>query len=323
MRDVATGKLQVFRPGNDCECFDPGKTPKYYTVTFKDIVECIWEGGPWPSNANRAEVLQQSDVLPCVWQKVIDGWTIYLRLKGGGCWWLDIGWEDDDYSPSHHSAYYRTNSDCVKTGIFANALTSCGANIADCGGGHLRAMGINGTAKIEPGSLKVVEAWSTQRLPTSDISVQWDRSAGNDNFALVDDPVGSHDVDTTYTQTATGGNKDLFGFTSFGVPAGGTVVNVKVIGYFKRIDAGGAEIIRTLVKVNDVVYNGTPWQLVTGAYFEVSHTWSVNPATSLAWTVADANGVGVSPLQAFGYEALGFQKTIRCTQIYVEVNYNY
>lgn len=137
--------------GDDCDCFDAGKTPKYYTVTFKDIIECTECGiGPWPSDANRTEVLTQDIGLPCVWKKSIGGWDIYLRLKGT-CWLLDIAWDDYELSPSHIAAFYCTNTDCVSAGLFNNVLDTCCADVEDCGGGHMRAIGKDGTARIEPG----------------------------------------------------------------------------------------------------------------------------------------------------------------------------
>ena len=106
--------------------------------------------GPWPSNANRTEVLTQDSVLPCVWKKSIDGWDIYLRLKGT-CWWLSIGWNDGGLSPPFQAAFYCTNVDCVSAGLFENVLDTCCANVGDCGGGNMRALGRNGTARIKPG----------------------------------------------------------------------------------------------------------------------------------------------------------------------------
>lgn len=161
------------------------------------------------------------------------------------------------------------------------------------------------------------------RLPTGDTVFQWSRSVGADNYALVDDPYSIPDDDTTYTYTDTQTNKDLFGFTALAVPTGSIITNVQVVGRFKRIDAGGDFIIRELLKVNGVTYEGSLQQLVVGAYFDKTYTWVVNPNTGLPWTLEDVNGIGSNPLQTFGYECIGFNKTVRCTQVYVKVNYVY
>lgn len=160
-----------------------------------------------------------------------------------------------------------------------------------------------------------------RRIPIVDSSVQWNRSAGADNFALVDDPISSPDDDATYTYTLTQTNKDYFGFATFAIPTNSVVTNIKVTGRFKRIDAGGDYLIRELVKVNGVTYEGAMQQLLVGDYFDRSETWTTNPNTGQPWTVDDVNGVGSNPLQTFGYECIGFNKTVRCTQVYIEVNY--
>jgi len=46
----------------------------------------------------------------------------------------------------------------------------------------------------------------------------------------------------------------------------------------------------------------------------------VNPNTGQAWTVDDINGIGSNPLQTFGLEYISVQD-VRCTQIYVEVDF--
>ena len=162
-----------------------------------------------------------------------------------------------------------------------------------------------------------------QRLPTSDDTFQWSRSSGVNNYALVDDSYSLPDDDTTYTYTNTQTNKDLFGFTALAVPTGSIITNVQVVGRFKRIDTGGDFIIRELLKVNGVTYEGSLQQLVVGTYFDKTYTWTVNPNTGLPWTLEDVNGIGSNPLQTFGYECIGYNKTVRCTQIYVKVNYVY
>lgn len=152
MRDAATSKLMVERQmeyGDDCGCFDAGKTPKYYTVTFQDIFDCgpLEEEG-WPSDANRTEVLTQDNVLPCVWKKTVGGWSIYLRLIGT-CWWLSIGFNEPIYG--FVAAFYCTNDDCVTEGVFNNVLVACHGQYNDCGGGTMWSIGKDGTATLTPG----------------------------------------------------------------------------------------------------------------------------------------------------------------------------
>ncbi len=159
-----------------------------------------------------------------------------------------------------------------------------------------------------------------QRLPYSDSAVQWSRTEVT-NFDCVNDPVSTPDDDATYTATTTQAYKDYFNFASFNLPVGSIITNVKVTGRFRRMTAGGAEQFWLLMKVNGVSYHGPGEYLFIGAYFTRSWTHTVNPNTGQPWTIDDANGIGSNPLQTFGYEFIGFGTSIRCTQVYIEVNF--
>lgn len=161
-----------------------------------------------------------------------------------------------------------------------------------------------------------------QRLPTGDDSVQWDRSTGIDNYALVDDPVGTPDEHDTYTYMDSAiVRRDYFSFTAFSIPVGSTINSVKVKNRTMRIAADSANQ-RLMLKVNGTAYEGdefSPAQTVWTDYF---HTWTTNPDTESAWTVADVNGTGDNPLQTFGYKhELESYTQVRCTQVYLEVDY--
>jgi len=157
-----------------------------------------------------------------------------------------------------------------------------------------------------------------QRLPIGDSSIQWSRSAGVYNFALVADPIGSPDDDTTYTYASTGFYKDYFDFLPFNVPSGSSITSVRLRARFRLSTAGGNNHVRGILKVNNVTYNSNPEDVWYGAYQDETWTWTTNPNTGSAWTVDDVNGIGSNPLQTFGYECLTLQ-TLLCTQVYIEV----
>lgn len=119
-------------------------------------------------------------------------------------------------------------------------------------------------------------------------SAQW---TGNyaDNFVNVSDFVG--DGDTTFNQSSTAAQKDLFDVAS--APAG-TIHSVQHV-LMARQDGGAARVIRPVTRIATTNYNGT--LVNTGAsYVFVTEPRSVSPATSAAWTDTEINAA------EFGYE---------------------
>lgn len=174
----------------------------------------------------------------------------------------------------------------------------------------------NGVTSVVEGA--PTTTMSQYRTPISDLSVQW--GPGLNNYQQVNDAPGVPDDDTSYTTTNVGTYKDFFNITPYTIPYG-NVTNLQVTGRFKRLEAGGSFLARMMVRVNGVTYYGPAEQFVLGAYFTRTATWTTNPNTGLAWTRDDINGIGSTPLQAIGYECMGFQKIVRCTQVYSKVEY--
>lgn len=72
-------------------------------------------------------------------------------------------------------------------------------------------------------------------VPTGDDSVQLSRSAGSDNYALVDDT--AEDGDTTYVQSNTSGHKDIYTFSDLEAGYEPKVISMVIVA--KESDAGG------------------------------------------------------------------------------------
>ncbi len=214
------------------------------------------------------------------------------------------------WTGSYWGSYAATITDCITVTNLANQLT-CGLERSTL---PLCSSGTVSTTEILTGY-----TLSQIRIPTSDASLQW--SPGSNNYALVNDPPSLPDDDASYTFTNTGTYKDYFNFPSFTIPAESTITNLQVTGRFKRIDAGGSYLARLIIRVGGITYYGPSELFLLGAYFTRTATWPNNPQTGSAWTIADINGTGLNPLQAFGYECMGFKKTVRCTQVYSKVNY--
>lgn len=374
MRDTTTGRLMRTTPyGVDCEYCDPGKTPKFITLSISGLSDCIacfealvneyYKVAGVAAVLNDCVVILEQTVTPCIWEKrYTDGDFGTLTYYGGAnctgipyeyaidildfrvtkcaasgllisiatrasviaAWWMQAFAYDDwlvGPPPAPWQCKTADITDCIAVSNLANTWSCSDVQY------------IGGMNCCESGLVSIVEGEGThsappsvqyqRRLPTGDSAVQWSRSTGSNNYSLTDDQYDSPDDDSTYTYTNVQTNKDLFSFIPFAIPAGSVITSVKVVGRFKRTEAGGDYLIRSLLKVNGVTYEGSMQQLLVGSYFDKEHVWSVNPNTGLAWTLDDVNGIGSNPLQTFGYECIGFQKTVRCTQVYVKVDYEY
>lgn len=76
---------------------------------------------------------------------------------------------------------------------------------------------------------------------------------------------------------------------------------------------------KAVIKTNGASFEGSEKSQYGTIFIDESYTWTSNPATSQAWTLADINGLqaGVSlQKERNGYIAA-------CTQLYVVVNYEY
>lgn len=158
-------------------------------------------------------------------------------------------------------------------------------------------------------------------LATSDIAKAWTRSAGADNYALIDDPVATPDDDTTYVETA-GDVTDLYGIVSPTLPLRSIINSVTVYARAKRVTYGASGNEFLLLRVNGVTYESSLYSLGGTTYTDFNKSWATNPGTTAAWSVEDINGTGTKPLQGFGIKnnnAVG--DTHRFTQVYLVIAY--
>ena len=79
---------------------------------------------------------------------------------------------------------------------------------------------------------------------------------------------------------------------------------------------------RAALKVGGTLYGATDGGAdPTTSWADRSYAFTTNPATSAAWTVADINGSGANPLQAFGINSTDSNPNIQISQCYAVVNY--
>lgn len=150
------------------------------------------------------------------------------------------------------------------------------------------------------------------KLPTGDSGVAFTRSTGTQNFANVDDPIGSPD-DNDYNYRADTNATDQFTFTAYVLANVVSVYNCTTQIRVKQLL--GAAKARTAATVNGTLYTGSTVGDANWNNFTTIRT--TNPDTSAAWVPADVKGTGANPLQKFGYRAnLSAGQTVGVSQCF-------
>lgn len=122
--------------------------------------------------------------------------------------------------------------------------------------------------------------------PTAESGTESDftPSTGIDNSALVDDAI-RHDADATYITSAVTGNIDRY--TTSNQLNGQRIIGASVIGVARH--EGSADNFRLTIFENATAGNGGT-EALTASYVPYQYLTTVNPDTSLPWTVAELEG---------------------------------
>jgi hypothetical protein len=160
---------------------------------------------------------------------------------------------------------------------------------------------------------------SQTRVPTADGDIRgtWNTSPYWDDV----DETTPNDADyMTGTAVVSNSAYNLFSFSAFSIPAGSTIQDLTV--YVRARDASsGVNNIRASIKVKGTNYNGTSNDPGTN-WTTYSYSYTTNPNTGSAWTVADINGTGASPLQQFGVYTSDLTPNVPVSMVYAVVNYS-
>lgn len=127
--------------------------------------------------------------------------------------------------------------------------------------------------------------------------------------------INTSDGDTTYIYTPTANSLVTYPTSSAGLSGTETINSVTVHTLIKSLDPVSSTTA-AVVYTHSTSYAGSSNDTVTNntSYIDFSNTWTTNPNTGAAWTVAEVNAmeIGVKKINSAGQ---------RCTYIYAVVDY--
>lgn len=139
------------------------------------------------------------------------------------------------------------------------------------------------------GDVKSVAVW-----PNADTAqIDFTRSAGSTSYTLVDDnaALAGFDEDATYVQSNTSGHIDRYGFPDVGT--GITVLGVTAVLRARKTDASAIDL-KNNMRLSGSNYSSAG-QALGDDYTCHRYLYNASPATSAAWTLAEANAIEDGP----------------------------
>jgi hypothetical protein len=130
------------------------------------------------------------------------------------------------------------------------------------------------------------------RMPASDVSVQFSRTAGATNASCVDEP--QQNAATDYVFDATPGHADLYTIASIASTPTSTVA-VTTRAFMQKSDAG-ARTAAVQMKSGATTVTSNTATLASSSWGWTWRTELLDPATSTAWSAAAVNNIQVGPV---------------------------
>lgn len=113
-----------------------------------------------------------------------------------------------------------------------------------------------------------------------------------------------------------------FGLGAASIPTGATIASVKV-SYYSYKNGISTTIIKARIKVGGVYYDSPSFDPGNGeaTIAQQTETWTLNPATGLAWTRDEIVGVGANTLTAAGWSSTNAFPIITVSSLQVQIDY--
>ncbi len=170
-------------------------------------------------------------------------------------------------------------------------------NAATLGGFEFAGLGTGPTVTIDdifwfdasspsptPADMPLGGRMITTLRPSGDDTVQFTRSAGSDNYALVDETVANSDTD--YVQDNVSGHQDLYNFTDISfAPVSISAVNLAAV----SMNPGGGVQNHKLRCKSSATTSDSASIMTPLSYQGTRFILNQDPATSTAWTQSGLN----------------------------------
>ncbi len=114
----------------------------------------------------------------------------------------------------------------------------------------------------------------------------WTASSGT-TWGAIDDVTLLNSTDFVYTSASN--NTDLYTLTNLS-PTGSSIYAVKSVVAAKKTDAATATLT-PIISTGGILYSASSDFTITTTTTEYSTTFTINPSTSIAWTVSDINSL--------------------------------
>ena len=120
-------------------------------------------------------------------------------------------------------------------------------------------------------------------FPNSDTgTIQWTPSTGTTHYNLVDE--NPPDGDTSYVETSTQAQTDLYGYPS--LIGTGTILGLQV-STTVSLSAGSSIILESPIISNNITDLGPDYLITNATYYDKTHISTTDPNTGAAWTAAN------------------------------------